>query len=232
VLMEPAMTNCGIILPDEGYLEGIREITRTTGTVWIIDETHTWCAGPGGYTASHHLQPDMITVGKAIAGGIPAAAFGASHEIFDKTISNMLAETTGVNGLGGTLTGNALALAAMRATLQKVITKKAYDRMVPLAERFNEAVERIIQQTGVPWHTVRLGTRVEYRFGAKPPKNGREAIAAKDPLLNKYVHLYDLNRGILLTPFHNMALMSPYSTRKDVDLHTRIFQYSVEQIMA
>jgi len=199
--------------------------------VWILDETHTWCAGPGGYTAAHHLQPDMITVGKAIAGGIPAGAFGASQEIFDKTISSMLAETTGVSGLGGTLTGNALALAAMRATLQKVITKKAYDRMIPLAERFNEGVERIIQQTGVPWHTVRLGTRVEYRFGAKPPRNGAEAIAAKDPLLNKYVHLYDLNHGILLTPFHNMALMSPYSTRNDVDLHTRIFQDSVEQIV-
>jgi len=231
VLMEPVMTNCGIILPEEGYLEGVREITRRTGTVWIIDETHTWCAGPNGYTAIHHLQPDMITVGKAIAGGIPAGAFGASQEIFDKTISNMLAETTGVNGLGGTLTGNALALAAMRATLQRVITNNAYDRMIPLAERFNESVERIIQQTGVPWHTVRLGTRVEYRFGAKPPKNGTEAIAAKDPLLNKYVHLYDLNHGILLTPFHNMALMSPHTTRKDVDLHTRTFQDSVEQIM-
>lgn len=232
VLMEPVMTNCGIILPEEGYLEGVREITRATGTVWIIDETHTWCAGPGGYTAAHRLQPDMITVGKPIAGGIPAGAFGASQEVYDKTVRNMLAETTGVNGLGGTLTGNALALAAMRATLQKVITKKAFDRMMPLAERFNGGVEHIIQQTGVPWHTVRLGTRVEYRFGAKPPRNGAEAIAAKDPLLNKYMHIYDLNRGILLTPFHNMALMSPYSTRKDVDLHTRIFQDSVEQIIA
>jgi glutamate-1-semialdehyde 2,1-aminomutase len=232
VLMEPVMTNCGIILPEEHYLEGVREITRATGTVWIIDETHTWCAGPGGYTEAHHLRPDMITVGKPIAGGIPAGAFGASREVYDKTIRNMLAETTGVNGLGGTLTGNALALAAMRATLQKVITKKAFDRMMPLAERFNEGVERIIHQSGVSWHTVRLGARVEYRFGAEPPRNGAEAIAAKDPLLNKYVHLYDLNRGILLAPFHNMALMSPCSTREDVDLHTRIFQDSVEQIMA
>ena len=232
VLMEPVMTNCGIILPDKGYLEGVREITRMTGTVWILDETHTLCAGTGGYTRTHHLQPDMITVGKAIAGGIPAGAFGASQEIFDRTINKMLAETTGVNGLGGTLTGNALAMAAMRATLQNVITKKAYDHMIPLAERFNNGVERIIQQTGVPWHTVRLGTRVEYRFSAKPPRNGAEAIASKDPLLDKYVHLYHMNRGILMTPFHNMALISPYSTRKDVDLHTRLFQSSVEQIIA
>jgi glutamate-1-semialdehyde 2,1-aminomutase len=231
VLMEPAMTNCGIILPEEGYLEGVREFTKKTGTVWIIDETHTWCAGPGGYTQAHHLKPDMITLGKPVAGGIPAGAFGTSQEIFEKTINNMLAETTGVNGLGGTLTGNALALAAMRATLEKVITKKAYDHMNPLAERFNEDIERTIHETDLPWHTVRLGTRVEYRFSAKPAKNGAEAIAAKDPLLNKYVHLYDLNRGILLTPFHNMALMSPYSTGKDVDLHTHTFRKSVEQLL-
>jgi glutamate-1-semialdehyde 2,1-aminomutase len=230
VLMEPAMTNCGIILPETGYLNGVREITKKTGTVWIIDETHTWCAGPGGYTAAHNLKPDMITLGKPVAGGIPAGAFGASQEIFDKTINNILAETTGVNGLGGTLTGNALALSAMRASLEKVITPKAYDRMVPLAKRFDEGVERTIQETGVVWHTVRLGTRVEYRCGATPPKNGAEAIAAKDPLLNKYLHLYDLNRGILLTPFHNMALMSPYTTRNDVDLHTQVFQESVQQL--
>jgi glutamate-1-semialdehyde 2,1-aminomutase len=230
VLMEPAMTNCGIVLPEDGYLDGVRELTRRTGTVWIIDETHTWCAGPGGYTAAYHLKPDMITLGKPVAGGIPAAAFGTSEEIFEKTIGNMLAETTGVNGLGGTLTGNALALAAMRATLDKVITKAAYDRMTPLAKRFNEGVERTISETGLPWHTVRLGTRVEYRFRAAPPKNGAEAIAAKDPLLNKYVHLYDLNRRILLTPFHNMALMSPYTTRREVDLHTKIFRESVHEI--
>jgi glutamate-1-semialdehyde 2,1-aminomutase len=231
VLMEPAMTNCGIILPEVGYLEGVREITRRTGTVWIVDETHTWCAGPNGYTAAHNLKPDMITLGKPLAGGIPAGAFGVSQEIFDKTINNMLAETTGVNGLGGTLAGNALALAAMRASLEKVITPEAYDRMVPLAKRFNEGVEHTIQETGVAWHTVRLGTRVEYRYGVSPPKNGADAIAAKDSLLNRYLHLYDLNRGILLTPFHNMALMSPYTTRKDVDLHTRVFRESVQQLL-
>jgi glutamate-1-semialdehyde 2,1-aminomutase len=232
VLMEPVMTNCGIILPEEGYLDGVREITRRTGTVWIIDETHTWCAGPGGYTAAHHLQPDIITVGKPIAGGIPAGAFGASQEIYEKTVGNMLAETSGVNGLGGTLTGNALALAAMRATLEKVITRKAYDHMIPLTEQFNEGVECAIQENGLPWHSIRLGTRVEYRFRATPPKNGAEAVAAKDPLLNKYVHLYDLNRGILLTPFHNMALVSPYSTRNDVNLHTNIFKDSVQEILS
>jgi glutamate-1-semialdehyde 2,1-aminomutase len=173
----------------------------------------------------------MITLGKPVAGGIPAAAFGLSQELYEKTIANMLAETTGVNGLGGTLTGNALALAAMRATLDKVITTKAYRHMISLAKKFNADVEQVIHDHGLPWHSVRLGSRVEYRFRATPPRNGAEAIAAKDPLLNKYVHLYDLNRSILLTPFHNMALVSPYTTRKDVDLHAKVFRDSIHEIL-
>ncbi|HXX73215.1 MAG TPA: aspartate aminotransferase family protein [Candidatus Acidoferrales bacterium] len=232
VLMEPAMTNCGIILPEPGYLDKVRDVTRHTGTVWIIDETHTWCAGPGGYTQAHGLKPDMITLGKPVAGGIPAAAIGLSQELYDKTAQNMLAETTGVNGLGGTLTGNALALAAMHATLEKVITPKAYRRVIPLAKKFNDDIQRTIRNYGLPWHSIQLGTRVEYRFRGTPPRNGAEAIAAKDPLLNKYVHLYDLNRRILLTPFHNMALISPYTTTKDVNLHTHVFRASVQEILS
>ena len=232
VLMEPALTNCGIVLPESGYLEGVRELTARTGTVWIIDETHTWCAGPGGYTAAHKLDPDMVTLGKPVAGGIPAAAFGASQEIFDKTIANILADTTGVNGLGGTLTGNAFALAAMRATLENAITKAAYERMIPLATRWTEGVRKGIEATGLPWNVVQLGARAEYRFRATPAHNGAEAIAAKDPLLDKYVHLMALNRRILLTPFHNMALMCPSTTRAQVDHHTAVFRETVEAAAA
>lgn len=230
VLMEPALTNCGIVLPDEGYLEGAREITRRTGTVWIIDETHTWCAGPGGYTAAHKLEPDMVTLGKPVAGGIPAAAFGASQEVYDKTLANMLAGTTGVNGLGGTLTGNAFALAAMRATLEKIITRRAFDHMIPLGTRWRKGVSDAIADAGLPWHVVQLGARAEYRFRETPPRNGAEAIAAKDELLDRFVHLMALNRGILLTPFHNMALMCPATTRAQVDRHTAVFQETVEAI--
>lgn len=227
VLMEPALTNCGIVLPEEGYLDAVREITRRTGTVWIIDETHTWCAGPGGYTEAQRLEPDMVTLGKPVAGGIPAAAFGASQEVYDKTLANMLAGTTGVNGLGGTLTGNAFALAAMRATLEKVITKRAFDHMIPLATRWTKGVADAIEEAELPWHVVQLGARAEYRFRAPPPRNGAEAIASKDGLLDRYVHLMALNRGILLTPFHNMALMCPATTRAMVDRHTAVFRETV-----
>jgi glutamate-1-semialdehyde 2,1-aminomutase len=232
VLMEPALTNCGIVLPEDGYLDGVREITRRTGTVWIIDETHTWCAGPGGYTAAHHLEPDMVTLGKPVAGGIPAAAFGASQEIHDKTLANFLADTTGVNGLGGTLTGNAFALAVMHATLEKVITKRAYDHMIPLATRWTAGVQEVIGEAALPWHVVQLGARAEYRFRKTPPRTGGEAIAAKDDLLNKAVHLLALNRRVLLTPFHNMALMSPATTRAQVDRHTQVFRETVEALTA
>ncbi len=228
VLMEPALTNCGIVLPEEGYLDGVREITRRTGTVWIIDETHTWCAGPGGYTQAHGLEPDMVTLGKPVAGGIPSAAFGASQDVYEKTLDNMMAATTGVNGLGGTLTGNAFALAAMRATLEKVITKRSYDHMIPLATRWTKGVADAIEAAGLPWHVVQLGARAEYRFRETPPRNGAEAIATKDGLLNKYVHLMALNRGILLTPFHNMALMGPATARAQVDRHTAVFEETVE----
>lgn len=232
VLMEPALTNCGIVLPENGYLDGVREATRRTGTVWIVDETHTWCAGPGGYTAEHRLEPDIVTIGKPVAGGIPSAAFGASQEIYDKTIRNMLAETTGVNGLGGTLTGNALALAAMRATLAKVITAQAYRHMIPLATRWTEGVRRAIEDFGLPWHVVQLGARAEYRFRETPPRNGAEAIASQDETLNKFVHLIALNRRILLTPFHNMALMCPATTRAQVDRHSEVFRETVDAMAA
>ena len=230
VLMEPALTNCGIVLPEAGYLEGVREITQRTGTVWINDETHTWCAGPGGFVAAHKLEPDMVTLGKPVAGGIPAAAFGASQDVYDKTLVNMLAGTTGVNGLGGTLTGNAFALAAMRATLEKVITKRAYDHMIPLATRWTQGVADALEDAGLPWHVVQLGARAEYRFRETAPRNGAEAIAANDELLDKYVHLIALNRGILLTPFHNMALMCPATTRAMVDRHAAVFRETAEAL--
>lgn len=231
VLMEPAMTNRGIILPDPGYHDSLREIATRTGTMLIIDETHTLCSGIGGYTGVHGLRPDMITMGKPLASGIPVAAFGISQYVSDKVMERILSDGTDESGLGGTLTGNALAVAAMRATLEKVITKQAFRSMMPLAERFEKGVMDVIASRDVPWHVARLGVRVEYHFRPTAPRNGAEADAARDPELEKLLHLMLLNRGILMTPFHNMALVAPSTTRKDVDLHTKVFGECVDALV-
>jgi len=230
-LMEPAMTNRGIILPDPDYHDALREITRDTDTLLIIDETHTICCGIGGYTAEHGLKPDMITMGKPLASGVPVAAFGMSQHVADRVMARILSDGTDESGLGGTLTGNALAVAAMRATLEKVITKKNFDRMMPLAKRFEKGVRDTIDRTGVPWHVVRLGVRIEYHNTPKMPRNGGEYESSKDHELEKLMHLMALNRGILLTPFHNMALISPYTTAADVDHHTKVFAECVDRLI-
>jgi glutamate-1-semialdehyde 2,1-aminomutase len=228
VLAEPAMTNAGIVLPDPGYHEALRELTREHGTLLIIDETHTFCAGPGGYTAAAGLDPDLLTIGKAIAGGIPAAAYGMTEEVAERIADHMrMLETTDVGGIGGTLAGNALSLAAARATLEEVLTDEAFGHMTEMAERFEAGVNEVVASQGVPWNSVRLGCRVEYHFQPSPPRNGSEAVAAADRMLVRYMHLHALNRGILLTPFHNMALMCPATTESDIDRHTEAFEEAV-----
>jgi glutamate-1-semialdehyde 2,1-aminomutase len=228
VLAEPAMTNAGIVLPDPGYHEALRELTREHRTLLIIDETHTFCAGPGGYTAAAGLDPDLLTIGKAIAGGIPAAAYGMTEEVAERIADHMrMLETTDVGGIGGTLAGNALSLAAARATLEEVLTDEAFGHMTEMAERFEAGVNEVVASQGVPWNSVRLGCRVEYHFQPSPPRNGSEAVAAADRMLVRYMHLHALNRGILLTPFHNMALMCPATTESDIDRHTEAFGEAV-----
>jgi len=231
VLCEPAMTNRGIILPLPGYHDGLRELTSRYGTLLIIDETHTICTSPGGYTAAYHLTPDMVTLGKPLASGVPAAAYGISQDVADRIIAKATGEGSDESGIGGTLSGNALAAAAMRATLEHVITKAAYRRMVPLAERFERGVAQAIKTHGVPWYVVRLGTRAEYHFKPGPLRDAADHAKFRDGELEQFLHLYALNRGILLTPFHNMALISPYTTAKDVDHHTRVFEEAVAELV-
>ncbi len=228
VLAEPAMTNAGIVLPDPGYHEALRQLSREHGALLVIDETHTFCAGPGGYTAAGGLEPDLLTIGKAIAGGIPAAAYGMTEEVADRvTAHHRTLETSDVGGIGGTLAGNALSLAATRATLEEVLTEAAFDHMIGVAERFEAGVNEVITAHGMPWHATRLGCRVEYHFRSSPPRNGSEAMAADDAMLSSYMHLHALNRGILLTPFHKMALMCPATSEADVDRHTDAFGEAV-----
>jgi glutamate-1-semialdehyde 2,1-aminomutase len=227
LLIEPALTNVGIVLPEPGYLEGVREITRRHGTILIHDETHTICAGPGGVTGAGGYKPDMLVIGKTIGGGIPAATYGMSADVAERVTARTTLEDADVNGIGGTLAGYALSLAAIRATLGEVLTAEAFDRMIPLAERWESGVNDVLARHAVPWHVTRLGARAEYHFMPTPPSNGADQWAHGDFELERFLHLWAMNRGILMTPFHNMALMSPATTEADVDRHTEVFEAAV-----
>lgn len=230
VLAEPVMTNIGIIHPEPGYHDALRKITRKYGTYLIIDETHTICTGPGGYTASYGLEPDFFTLGKPLAGGVPAAVYGFTEEVSQAFATKLAVDDADVGGIGGTLAGNALSIAAMKATLQLVLTDEFYAEAIKLQEQFTAGVESVIAEFNLPWIVKRLGNRSEYWFRPTPPKNGGEAHAAVDPELDRYMHLFALNRGILMTPFHNMALISPETTQADVDYHTRMFREAVQSL--
>ena len=231
VLAEPAMTNVGIVLPDPGFHDALRRLTREAGTLLVIDETHTLSAGPGGYTAAHGLAPDMVTIGKAIAGGVPAGALGMTEDLEARAFGRAEADFVDVGGIGGTLAGNPLSLAAMRATLSNVLSDEAFARSIPLATRFTDGVRSVIAEHRLPWHVTQLGCRAEYLFRPDPPRTGSQAAAARDALLEDYLHLAALNRGVLMTPFHNMALMSPATTETDVDRHTEVFRESVRPVV-
>jgi len=229
-LFEPALTNIGIVLPEPGYHESVRALCTKHGVLLIIDETHTISAGPGGCTMSWGLEPDFVTIGKTLGAGIASGAYGLTERVRTMVYDHTDVRTSDVGGIGGTLAGNALSLAAMRATLGEVMTDAAFERMIALGERFETGVRDVIESRELPWHVVRLGCRVEYLFRPERARNGAEAAAGQDELLDPFIHLYLLNRGILMTPFHNMALMSPATTAADVDRHTQVFAEMAHEI--
>ena len=231
VLAEPAMTNVGIILPDAGYWKAARELTQKYGALLIADETHTICLGPGGCTREWKLAPDFVVFGKPIGSGIPGSAYGCTEEVAERISTRIELEDCDVGGIGGTLAGNALSLAAMRSTLENVLTAKAFETMIHLATRWADGVSGEIKNHRLPWNVQQLGARAEYTFRENPPRNGGESAAAADFELERFLHLYALNRGVLLTPFHNMALMCPATTKADVDLHTRIFAEAASDLV-
>lgn len=224
ILMEPAMTNIGIVLPQPGYLEGVQELCKKYGTLLIIDETHTISVGPGGMTKQLGLKPDFFTIGKALAAGIPVGTFGMTQAVADAIKAQVEIEKIDTGGIGGTLAGNILALAAMRATLTQVLTEENFARMIELGDRWSDGVNAAIKEFDLDWHCNRLGARGEYIFKGKAPRTGREAAESGDFALEQYIHLRLLNDGFLLTPFHNMALMCPDTTAADVDAHTAAFR--------
>ena len=233
VLTEPALTNIGIVLPEPGFLEGVRDLCTQTGTLLILDETHTFSAGPGGATQRFNLQPDAVTIGKSLGGGVPCGAYGLSQELADrvKAAVSSGADIVDVGGVGGTLAGNAMSLAAMRAVLGEVLTDDVFGPMEELATAFAESLRATIARHDLPWSVSQLGARCEYRFASPAPTSGGASVRSADAELEDYLHLYGINRGVLITPFHNMALMCPATTAADVAKHQAMFDAAVDELM-
>jgi glutamate-1-semialdehyde 2,1-aminomutase len=222
MLIEPALTNIGIVLPEPGYLAGVREITRKHGVILIIDETHTICAGPGGCTKEWGLEPDMFVIGKTIGGGTPVGAYGMSDDVAEKVEALQQDDGIDVSGVGGTLAGNALSMAAVRATLTHALLPEQFVHTKRMATSWTDGVKQAYQRRDLAWSVQQLGSRAEYWF-CPPPRTGADAAAAVDHDLDAFMHLWAINRGILLTPFHNMALFSPFHVSQDVERHTEQF---------
>jgi glutamate-1-semialdehyde 2,1-aminomutase len=217
VITEPVMTNSCMVLPEPGFHAGLRRLTREAGTLLLIDETHTISTGPGGYTRAHGLEPDLFVLGKPVAGGVPASVWGFSEEVA-RRLDRVRSQTPpGHSGMGTTLSANALSLAAMRATLEHVMTPEAYAHMESLAERLAAGLQAVVSRYELPWHVVRVGARVEFICAPGPLRNGTEAEAAHAPALEQAVHLALLNRGCLIAPFHNMMLVSPATSAAQVE---------------
>jgi glutamate-1-semialdehyde 2,1-aminomutase len=230
VIMEPALTNIGIVLPEPGYLDAARQLTREHGALLINDETHTFSLGPGGATRAWQLEPDIVTLGKAIGGGIPIGAYGLSADVAASLQGRSDLDLVDMGGVGGTLAGNPLSLAAARATLEHVLTPANFDLMHRRAARLAAAVRSAIAQYELPWSVSELGARAEVRFADPAPRTGTESHQAQDDDLDDYLHLFMANRGVLLTPFHNMTLVCPQTSDAQVDRYGELFDRAAQRL--
>lgn len=230
VLAEPAMTNVGMVLPEPGFWRDAQALMRRYGTLLAIDETHTISSGPRGYARAHGIEPDLFVLGKPVGGGVPCAVYGFSAELAARAQQAKLDAPPGHSGIGTTLTANMLSMSAMRATLTEVMTEAAYAHMFALAQRLGDGLTATIARHGLQWCVTRVGARTEFQFCAAPPRNGTEARAAMDDELEHIVHLYLLNRGVLITPFHNMMLVCPDTTAADVDRLLEAFDACIAEL--
>lgn len=231
VLTEPALTNIGIVLPEPAFHEGLRALTRRHGTLLVIDETHTISTGPGGYTRAHDLEPDFLTLGKPIGSGVPAAVYGMTAAIAEQVSRRTTTPSVPVAGLGGTLAANWLSMRAMRVTLESVMTEENYRRMSALAEKLAAGIDSTIRRFDLPWHVTRIGARLEYRFQRFPPRNGSEAASGAHRALDRLMHLFCLNRGVMITPMHSMLLVSPFTSDQDIDRHNEVFDSLIAELV-
>jgi glutamate-1-semialdehyde 2,1-aminomutase len=216
VLAEPVMTNVGMVLPADGFLEKLRELTKKTGTLLILDETHCLSSGPGGYSAEHGLEPDCLVLGKPIAGGIPAAVYGFSATVAERIRKFLENRDPGHSGIGTTLSGSKIQLALMKTVLETYFTREAYAPLIALAKKLEKGIADVIIKRGAPWHVVRVGARVEFMCTPTRPRNGGEAALVIHKPIDAAVHRYLLNRGVIVTPFHNMMLICPATTEAHV----------------
>ncbi len=216
VLAEPVMTNIGMVLPAPGFLEKLRELTNATGTLLVMDETHTLSSGPGGYCRENGLQPDGLVFGKPIAGGIPAAAYGFSSAVADRIRTYLASRGDGRSGIGTTLSGSRIQLALIKTVLQKYMTADTFRPLISLAKNLETGIAQCFIKHGVPWHVTRVGARVEFMCCPKPPQNGYEASQVIHRPIDLAIHQYLLNRGVIITPFHNMMLICPATTQGHV----------------
>ena len=230
VITEPVLTNSCMVLPEPGFLDQVRRYTRAMGTLLLIDETHTISSGPGGYTRAHRLEPDLFVAGKPVAGGVPASVWGFTGEVAQRLDLVRSQTPAGHSGMGTTLSANALSLAAMRATLEHVMTAEAYTHMESLAGTLAAGLQAVVEQYGMAWHVVRVGARVEFICAPGPLRNGTEAEAAHAPALEQALHLALLNRGCLIAPFHNMMLVSPATTARQVESLCMAFEAAVASL--
>ncbi len=230
VIAEPVMTNSCMVLPEPGFHAELRRLTRAAGTLLLIDETHTISTGPRGYTGAHGLEPDLFVVGKPVAGGVPASVWGFTDEVAQRLDAVRAQTPPGHSGMGTTLSANALSLAAMRATLEHVMTAEAYAHMESLAGALATGLQAVVDQYGIAWHVVRVGARVEFICAPGPLRNGTEAEAAHAPALEQALHLALLNRGCLIAPFHNMMLVSPATTARQVESLCMAFEAAVASL--
>ncbi|TIX81059.1 MAG: aminotransferase class III-fold pyridoxal phosphate-dependent enzyme, partial [Mesorhizobium sp.] len=217
VITEPVLTNSCMVLPEPGFHDALRRLTRATGTLLLIDETHTISTGPGGYTRKHGLEPDLFVLGKPIAGGVPASVWGMSEDVAARYTDYISAKEPGYSGMGTTLSANPLQFAAMRATLEEVMTEENYHHMDHLARRLDAGLTAVIDRYRLPWHVARVGARVEFICAPGPLRNGGEAETALAPELEAAIHVALVNRGVLIAPFHNMMLISPATSATQVN---------------
>jgi len=216
VLTEPALTNCGLVPPAPGFLGAVQAACRRRGALLVLDETHTVSAGLGGCTRALGLAPDVVVVGKAIAGGVPCAVYGFTDDVAARMEAAKRAAPDGHSGIGTTLSASLLAMAALDANLEHVMTAQAHATMDALAATLERRLLDVLGAAGLPWSVTRLGARMELQFCPAPPRNAAEARAAMDERIERALHLYLLNRGFLVTPFHDMLLVSPATSERDV----------------